>query len=1033
MKKQVLTLAMIFAFALSFAGSVVFTSQPALSPCGTDIYFSYNGDIYKASTEGGLALRVISMGGTESYPKISPDGQYLAFSSNEQGNNNVYVVPVKGGEIRQLTFHDASDVPVSWSPDSKNIYFESNRYNTISAYSVPLQGGTPKRLFSHYFNTIANLVQNPVTGEFYFNESTESFRFATRKGYKGDHNPDIKSYNPLTNEFKILTEYKGKDIWPMVDSAGVLYYVSDEINGEANIVRHSDGKYLTEFTESVQYPSISFDGSKIVFVKGYKIHILCTSTGTVSLPEITTGDLRTRFNISAEVGRPDAFAVSPDGKKIAFVSRGFLFVSDSQGNFVNRLDTPADERVEDVLWDKESRRVYYTRTDSGRRALYSQNADILNNIGVNSEELHYNPNSSVRYLTSSSDNSLIAFVEGGKSVMLFDTKTGDIKKLSDHEFWAFQSYRLAFSADDRYLAYTAVNLFERDIFVYDLKNSKVINITNSANFENDPYFSACGKYLYFAANRTNSAFPRGTNSQLYRVSLAKLPSPFATDKFKSLFDDKEDNPTPLADIDVSDIQRRYSRVLRSGDQTSPFVFDVSGKSYLFFNSNHEGTWGLYVQEIKDWDQKPPQRVKGVGLVQAFSQSKKELFVADREAIYSVNPAAATATKTEIKHSFEKNIREEFSQMFYEVWAALDQHFYDVSFHGVDWLQKREYYAAFLPYVRTRDNLRWMINDMLNELNSSHMGFSTFGNDEIPGGRYYTASSGILFSNSDPYSVDRIVSGSVADYSDNRVKSGDRLVAVNGQRVSPEVNREYYFAFAALPNEMILTFSRDGGEFDIITHTCSTSDLRSLLYTEWEDFNREKTEELTGGRVAYVHMRDMSPASLEQFIIDLNTYAVHKDALIFDLRFNNGGNVHKEVLDLLSQREHFRWSHRDNEKVSHPNVVPGSKPLVVLINERSLSDAEVTSNGIKALSMATLIGTETYRWIIFTSSARLVDGSSVRLPAWGCYTLDGKNMEFEGVSPDIYIMNTFEDRLLMRDPQLERAVEEVMKRIITFAP
>ncbi len=242
-KSTLLLLSVITAFAAN-AQALHFASRPSLSPDATEIFFSWSGDIFRVPVKGGLALRMISMDGIESSPIVSPDGKYLAFSSNEAGNNNVYVVPVNGGSVVQLTFHDGSDIPVSWSSDSKRIYFESNRYNSVSVFSVPFEGGTPERLFQNYFNTVSALVENPVTGEYYFTESAESYRFATRKGYKGEHNANIISWNPLKNEYMEVTTWLGKDQWPIVDGLGNLYYVSDEKGGEDNIVKQEGDKSL---------------------------------------------------------------------------------------------------------------------------------------------------------------------------------------------------------------------------------------------------------------------------------------------------------------------------------------------------------------------------------------------------------------------------------------------------------------------------------------------------------------------------------------------------------------------------------------------------------------------------------------------------------------------------------------------------------------------------------------------------------------------------------------------------------------------
>ena len=255
-----------------------------------------------------------------------------------------------------------------------------------------------------------------------------------------------------------------------------------------------------------------------------------------------------------------------------------------------------------------------------------------------------------------------------------------------------------------------------------------------------------------------------------------------------------------------------------------------------------------------------------------------------------------------------------------------------------------------------------------------------------------------------------------------------LVAVNGERVDATRNRESYFATTVKVPEMKLTFSRGGKEFDVKMHTVSYRDVKNWLYNEWEDTNRALVDKLGKGKVMYTHMRDMVDEELREFLKDMHTRSIGKEAIILDLRFNNGGNVHKEVLDYLAQKAHFHWAYRDVPSTSHPNVTPGNMPVIALVNERSLSDAEVTSNGIKTLGLATIVGTETYRWIIFTTGTRLIDGSFVRLPAWGCYSLDGKDLESTGVKPDIYVKNTFEDRLKGRDPQLERAIEEALRQL-----
>ena len=1049
--KRVFSLLLLLLPVAVMAQTLHFPYNPSLSPDGEDIYFSYDGDIFKVPAQGGLAMRLVSLGGNEGNPKVSPCGKWVAFSSDIQGNNDVYVVPVAGGEVKRLTWHEGNDVPAGWSADSRHIYFESNRANSRSAYKVALSGGTPQRLFGHYFNTITNVAENPVTGEIYFNESTESINFPTRKRYVGDHNPNVKSWNPSRKVYKELTSHQGKDSWPMVDKKGNLYYVTDQFNQESNIAKYvpsGEPQQLTDFTQSVQYPSISFSGNAMVFILEYKIHYLNLQTGKVTVPQISIADNNIDVERSFADLSPSRVAVSPDGKKFSLAIRGQLYVSDAKGKYQYQLQTPSNERVDEMVWGKDNKTIYYTRTDKGFTALYSIAAD-----GSSSEKLLYKVPCNVKSLKMSHNREKIAFVNGNESVNVYNIKENTTEKLADAEFWSYSRYTLNFSYDDAYLAFEAVNLFEGEIYIYSFKEKKLHNLTNSASTEGAPCFSPDGKYLFLTANFQGTSFPRGGgNRSIYKLPLMDYNTkPFKSDFYDQLFkeDDKKEEAkkeegkkvegkkdakegekgkgkekkVAETKIDFSNIYSRIIKMNQLQGGYSVYTFSSKGKDWLLCSARDK----VYALELSD----PYAEVKTIKDLRrgSFISSDNELFAVAGADIHKIDLNQMRATKVTIKKSVEKNLKDEFEQMFHEAWGLMDQNFYDVDFHGVDWKAKRDYYASFLPYVRNRANLVTLVNDMLGELNSSHLGFSSRGREQTqPQTRMFTMETGIVWDNANPYTVAAVVAGSPLDNIDTDIRKGDELVAVNGTKVVKSQNRESYMTSAIREPEMKLTFSRKGKEFDMKVHTISYGELKNLLYGEWEENCRQLVEKKGKGRIAYTHMRDMGAGELERFLIDMHTRTAGKEAIILDLRFNNGGNVHKEVLDFLGQKAHYNWGFRDNKTNSHPNVTPGNMPVIALINERSLSDAEVTSNGIKSLGLATIVGTETYRWVIFTSGASMIDGSSLRLPAWGCYSLDGKDLERTGVAPDIYVRNTFKDRLEGKDPQLEKGIEEALKQL-----
>ncbi len=1004
-----------------------FMSDPSPSPDGKALLFAFEGDIWKMDISGGTAYRVTAMAGSESLPRYSPDGNWIAFTGTQDGNENIYVVPSGGGEIKQLTFHSSFDRTDSWSWDSQQIYFTSGRSNNFSTYRVSIQGGTPQRLFSdHYWDNAHFVIENP-TGETYFlSESGESFRSNNRKRYKGENNPDIKEYNPGNHQFRQLTNYEGKDLWPTVDKNGNLYFASDEGTNEYNLFILKDGvkNRLTSFGSSIGRPQVSANGNVVVFTLDYEIHAwLSDSKETRKIPVNIFGNkplaFDKNFNTDGEITH---FDISPDNKKIAFVSRGMLFISDIKGKFITKIETLEKERVLEALWMQDNQDLIIIMTHGGwpnpYRLSIKENPRL---IPLNRSE------KSARMLAMNADRDKAVYYSGTDELRMIDLKSFEDKLLLNDEFWFRSSYP-GFSPDGRYICFTAYRHFEQEIMIYDLEENRKTNLTKTFLTESDPFWSPDGKYIYFTADRTAATYPRGgSNIRLYRIPLHKYSQPFRSDKIENLMtNDQESEPDLPNGIDMDDLLLRWENLLNEGPrQSNPYVISRDTVTYVLFNSTHEGKRGFYKLSLNPFEPSKTEAFKGItsGTVR---NAGKDYYALSRGKIYKLNLKANKADEIKIKYDFIKNLSNEFYQMFYEGWTVLAENYYDEAMHGTDWEAMRSKYETFLPFVRSRNDLRIIMNDMFGELNSSHMGFYSSGEEEEIKVSMVTASTGIIFEKENPYRVKRVIRHSPADNIYADIQPGDLLVGVNEVSIDEQVNRERYFLFPKMPEEITLVFLRNGKRIKTRVHPAGR--INGLLYDEWITANQKRVDTLTDNRIGYVYLKNMGGGSLNRFLIEMTSEEVEKEGLIVDLRYNTGGNIHDDVLQFLSQKPYLKWRFREGMLSPQPHFAPSGKPIVLMINESSLSDAEMTTAGFKELGLGTVVGTETYRWIIFTSGAMLVDGSYCRLPAWGCFTLDGKDLEFSGVSPDIYIKNRLPDKVKGDDPQLMKAVEVIMSQI-----
>lgn len=1024
---------------------VKFARFPAPSPDGTQLAFSWQGDLWVVPIDGGLARRLTVHPAYDFAPLWSPDGTKLAFTSDRHGNDDVFVLDLVTGEIQRLTWFSGRDRALGWLPDSSGVVFESRRdWEPYGVDFVPyvalLKGGTPYRLHDVEGTPVA-LAPDGKRIAFVRRDSAW-----WRKGYKGSAQGDLWLGTLGTKQFTRLTNTDTPDTMPLWSADGRTLYFVSERDGARNLyamdIATKRVRPLTDFKgDGVRFPQINAKGTVITFEQGMEVWKLDLATGK-RLPiaiEVPAMDSRTPTEVirtfSANVSE---YAIAPEGKEVAFIVRGELFVTRfPEGGAPTPNLTKTVEPEEGIAWSKDGKWVYFAGERNGQTDLFRITSDdpeeprLRRTTRHKIEPLTQTPQSESRP-TPSPDGKWLAFERSPGNLVVMNLETREERTLV--QSWNLGNF--VWSPDSKWLAYDMYDEnYNADVWVVSIEGGTPVNLSRHPRNDFQPSWSADGRAIVFLSERD------GDSINIYHLYLRREDYEKTRADREDEEDYKHDAPKkteekkdePTVQIDFEDIHLRIRAVTRFATSVSEAVVGPDGEQIAFV-SVHQGQSDLYLIKADGTDER---RLTTGGLSPSslrWSKDGKTLYFLSRGRIQRIATSGGTpqATNTEVRLTV--NEPQERAYLFETAWRTLNETFYDPKFHGVDWQAMREKYRPYLPFAQSDRDFTAVVLMMLGELNSSHLSFSK-GGGEPPASRSETGMLGVVFSNAregEGLLIEHVVPNTPASRKDVNLQPGERIIAVNNRPITSTTNIWQLLDNTVGERVELRVRQPDGSERTVFLRPISVSAYNNARYQEWVAQKRKYVEQKTGGRLGYVHIQAMGEQSLREFERDLYAVAYGKQGLVIDVRFNSGGRTADFLLGMLSVPRHAYTVGREG-KPGYPQdrlpLVPWNNPIVVLCNEQSFSNAEIFAHAIKTLKRGPLVGLPTAGGVISTGSRTLIDGSRVSTPGRGWYTIDKHvNLEGNGAQPDYLVEDMPEDLMEQRDRQLDKAIEVLLDRV-----
>ena len=1096
MKKLITCLS--FALAAVSVGYAAVTPlwmrDARISPDGSEIVFCYKGDIYKVSAQGGTAVQLTTQASYEANPVWSPDGEQIAFASDRNGNFDLFIMSADGGAARRLTYHSASEIPSTFTPDGKYVLFSASIQDPATSalfptsamtelYRVPVEGGNTEQVLG----TPAEWVCFDKAGSNFLYQDRKGFEDEWRKHHTSSIARDIWLYDTQTGEHTNLTNRNGEDRNPVYAPDGKsVYFLSERNGGSFNVYSFplnapQQVKPVTTFrTHPVRFLSVSDKGTLCYAYDGELYTQLPNSRPQKVKVELVRDDDKDIASFRFSQGATSA-CVSPDGKQVAFIVRGDVFVTSTNYPTTKQItNTPAGESG--LSFAPDNRTLVYASERTGNWQLYmakiirKEDPNFPNATLIEEEVLLPSKTVERRYPQYSPDGKEIAFIEDRNRLMVLNLETKKVRQVTDGSTWynTGGGFDYSWSPDGKWFTLEFIgNRHDpySDIGIVSAQGGAITNLTNSGYMSGSPRWVLDGNAVLFQTERYGMRAHASWGSQQdvmlvflnqdaydrYRLSKEdfELLKEFEKEQKKAKEKDEKkknekkkdagkdkkkdgdkdgDNGKSDKDkeskkeivVELKGIEDRIVRLTPNSSDLGSAIVSKDGENLYYFSA-FEGGYDLWKMNLREKETKRLHKLN-TGWVSLSMDKDGNIFLLGSRNMQKMDAKSDALKPISYQAEMKMDLAAEREAMFDHVYKQQQKRFYNLNMHGVNWDEMSAAYRKFLPHIDNNYDFAELLSEWLGELNVSHTGGRYFAN----GKGDVTSNLGLLFDweyRGKGMRIAEVIEKGPFDHSRTKVKEGCIIEKINGQEISQENDITVLLNNKAGKKTLISLYEPQSKErWEEVVMPISGGRLNGLLYNRWVKQRAAEVEKWSNGRLGYVHIQSMGDGSFRTVYSDILGKYNNCEGIVIDTRFNGGGRLHEEIEILFSGQKYFTQVVRGREACDMPSR-RWNKPSIMLQCEANYSNAHGTPWVYKHRNIGRLVGMPVPGTMTSVSWETLQDPSLVfGIPIVGYRLADGSYLENSQLEPDIKVANSPETVVKGEDIQLKAAVGELLKEI-----